>query len=134
MPEWRTHDVLRDVTVRYLTRDRRILPMSLSMAPVRDASGNLLGTIGVARDMRDRLRLTAEVEQARDAALELSRIKSEFLANMSHEIRTPMNAIIGYTDIALETEVTLVQRGYLDAVRRAAVALLGIINVTSFVA
>src|SRR5262249_54145144 len=35
---------------------------------------------------------------------------------------------IGYTDIALETDMTSVQRGYLDAVRRAAVALLGIIN------
>ena len=30
--------------------------------------------------------------------------KSEFLARMSHDIRTPMNAIVGYLDIARDTE------------------------------
>jgi len=126
--EWRPTSVLRDVTVRYLTRDRSVVPMSLSMAPMHDADGKILGMVGVARDMREHLRLLADSESARDAALELSRIKSEFLANMSHEIRTPMNAIIGYTDIALETELAPVQQGYLAAVRKAAVALLNIIN------
>jgi PAS domain S-box-containing protein len=126
--DWTADTVQRDVTVRYLTRDRSVVPMSLSMAPMRDAAGRRLGTVGVARDMREHLDLLAASETARDAALDLSRTKSEFLANMSHEIRTPMNAIIGYTDIALETELEPVQQSYLAAVRKAAVALLNIIN------
>jgi len=43
-----------------------------------------------------------ELVEARDRALEASRVKSQFLANMSHELRTPLNAIIGYSEMMQE--------------------------------
>jgi PAS domain S-box-containing protein len=71
---------------------------------------------------------TRELAQARDAALASTRAKSTFLANTSHEIRTPMNVIIGMTDMALEAEPDPVVQDYLQRVRSAALALLGIIS------
>ncbi len=71
---------------------------------------------------------TRELAEARDAAQEAGRAKADFLANMSHEIRTPMNAVLGMTDLALRTELTSRQRGYLSKTRIAAMSLLGIIN------
>ncbi len=47
-------------------------------------------------------RLVGELTQARDAALESSRLKSAFLANMTHEIHTPLNIILGYADLMAE--------------------------------
>jgi len=115
-------------TVTFRARDGSVIPISVSAATLRDTAGTMLGTVWVAHDMRDHVRLLGEIEAARDAALEGSRIKSEFLANMSHEIRTPMNVIIGYIDIVLESQLRTDQRDHLDRVRTSTVALLDIIN------
>jgi PAS domain S-box-containing protein len=69
-----------------------------------------------------------ELLQAKEKAEEAARTRSEFLANMSHEIRTPMNAVIGFSQLALKTDLTAKQHDYLRKIANAAQSLLGIIN------
>lgn len=71
---------------------------------------------------------TRELADARDQALEASRVKSDFLASMSHEIRTPLNAIIGMSELLSETRLSQEQQRYVEIFRKASEALLSLVN------
>ncbi|MCW2773315.1 MAG: barA 1 [Nocardioides sp.] len=76
----------------------------------------------------ERERSALQLADARDDAMEASRLKSEFLATMSHEIRTPMNGVIGLTDLLLRTGLDDHQRRLAENLQGAGLTLLGIIN------
>ena len=95
-----------------------------------EAANRQLGAANVQleRDIAERAVLQENLAEARDAAVEASRLKSEFLANMSHELRTPMNGIIGMSELILHSELSPEQREMGTVVLQSADALLEIIN------
>ncbi len=73
----------------------------------------------------------SELEEARQAAEESSRVKSNFLANMSHELRTPLNAIIGFSELIRDAQIGPVAVRYRDYARdihTSGAHLLSLIN------
>ncbi len=96
--------------------------------PMHDAYGNLIGVLGIARDITKTQLLMEDLKEARQEAQRSSDAKSTFLANMSHEIRTPMNAIIGMADLALATNLAPKQHNYISKIKAASENLLNIIN------
>jgi len=85
----------------------------------------LLATNLVVNKMRQREK---ELEEARQEADSAAKAKADFLANMSHEIRTPMNAIIGFSSLAMKTNMDPKQSDYLRKIQQSGKHLLGIID------
>ena len=123
--------------------------LDILKTPYYDADGEIMGIIGIGRDITFRKKVEEDLrkanlqvaqtnhnlEKALDSARQLmvaaqtaNVAKSEFLANMSHEIRTPMNGVMGMAGLLLETVLNDTQRHYVETINSSAESLLNIIN------
>lgn len=102
--------------------------LQLSILPVRNGDGEMIGTLSVSRDISELKRTEEDLRHAIVQARAASRAKGEFLAAMSHEIRTPINGIIGASELCEETQLDSEQRGYIDTVLECGNTLLSLVS------
>ncbi len=110
-------------------KDGTELPISLTISPIRDPDGVVVGASKIARDISERKQAEAERARLLTVAQEASRLKDEFLATLSHELRTPLNAILGYTRMLRSGLIAPEKKGRaLDTIERNATSLTEIIE------
>jgi PAS domain S-box-containing protein len=86
-------------TIR-VRKDGSLLEVSLTVSPVKDLNGKIIGASKIAREITQRKRMEAALREeiahrktAETALREADRRKDEFLATLAHELRNPLAPI-----------------------------------------
>lgn len=93
-----------------------------------DNAGKATHCYAYTTDITERIEDKRQVLKTHARAEAASNAKAKFMASMSHEIRTPMNAIIGLSHLLQDTELSALQKNYLDSIHSAADSLLQTVN------
>ena len=74
-------------------KDGTLIEISLTVSPVRDSLGRIIGASKTARDITDQKRVQREIAARLLESQRVNRAKDEFLAMLGHELRNPLGAI-----------------------------------------
>jgi PAS domain S-box-containing protein len=100
-------------TVR-LTKDGRLIDVSLTISPVRDHTGRIIGAAKIARDISQQKKL----ENALHVSERLASV-GRLAATVAHEINNPLEAVTNYVYLAKrQPELSELTRGFLDIADR----------------
>jgi PAS domain S-box-containing protein len=149
-------DGMHSYEVERMHKSGELLDVAITLSPLRDKAGRVVGVSSILRDVSDRKKLEAErerllarernaradadyaralVEEQNERLLELDRLKDEFVASVSHELRTPLTSISGYLELVLEGgRLSVEQEQFLGVVGRNAERLLRVVGDLLFVA
>lgn len=118
-------------TIR-VRKDGERIDVALSVSPIRDNSGKIVGASKIVRDITKSKRLKDDNDLLQAQLLnveETSRLKSSFISTVSHEIRAPLGGIIALAEILCEEEdLPESAQSIADAVLDSSKSLYNVLN------
>ncbi|TGL40371.1 ATP-binding protein [Leptospira perdikensis] len=109
-------------------RNGRRINLSDNCAPIRNKSGQIIGSILVFRDISEEFAAKTFLEKAKEDAELANKAKDSFLATMSHEIRTPLSGLIGMLELLFQTNLSDDQRSMVKNALGSGNSLLRILS------
>jgi PAS domain S-box-containing protein len=92
-------------------KDGRLIPISLTISPIKADDGTIIGASKIARDISEQVRTREEIKM-------LNARKDEFIGIAGHELRTPITTIKGYLQLLEGQAETGVARDFLSKALR----------------
>jgi two-component system, chemotaxis family, CheB/CheR fusion protein len=107
-------------------KDGSLIDISLTISPVKDIHGKIIGVSTIARDITERKHAEKQLAEslerektARQTAETANRAKDAFLASLSHELRTPLSPVLLIaSDAALDRELPPGIRANFEIIRK----------------
>ncbi|MDZ7663995.1 MAG: transporter substrate-binding domain-containing protein [Desulfotignum sp.] len=87
-----------------LRKDGTLFPISLSVAPVRNDRGRVIGILGAAEDLTVRKKIEAEHEKLQSQLLQAQKMESvgRLAGGVAHDYNNMLSVIIGYAQLAID--------------------------------
>lgn len=76
------------------TKKGRLLDISLTVSPVRNADGVIIGASKIARDITEKKQIERETELVRQQLVDALAARDDFIAVAAHELRNPLNVLM----------------------------------------
>jgi len=110
-------------------KDGRLLHVSLSVSPLRDSQGRIVGASKIARDISERSRVQEQLKEINSElerrvekrTVELREAVREiegFAYTVAHDLRAPLRAMVGFGEIVVEEEKGKLGEGSTDRLQR----------------
>ncbi len=141
---------------KLLKKDGSHVDISLTISRLSDKAGNIIGTVGISKDITEEKQLREKLkdknkeleeltESLEEKVLERTReldrinkelrraneIKARFISDMSHELRTPLHSIMGFSEVLLDKtfgDINEKQQRYLTNILTSGKHLLHLVN------
>ncbi|MCB2197111.1 MAG: PAS domain-containing sensor histidine kinase [Bacteroidetes bacterium] len=84
------------------TPNGKIVYLEISANPIFNDKGEVIASLGIARDITERRKAQDELKNKKHELEEMVRMKDKFLSIIAHDLRDPFNILIGYSDLILE--------------------------------
>jgi PAS domain S-box-containing protein len=81
------------------TKDGRILTISLTVSPIRDATGSVVGASKVARDVTERVQHEQALQEANAALRRANSDLEHFAYSASHDLQEPLRMVATYSEL-----------------------------------
>jgi len=119
----KTGERVEHFETKRITRDGRLIDVSLTISPIKDKQGNIIGLSKIARDITEK-----KLDEAR---------KNDFIGMVSHELKTPLtslNAIVQVVNAKLKNSEDAFLAGAMERanmqVKRMTAMINGFLNIS----
>jgi PAS domain S-box-containing protein len=111
-------------------KDGRVIDVSMTVSPIRNSAGTIIGASSVARDVTEHNAMAETLKAAELRSLmAVNHAKDEMVSLVSHELRTPLASLLGFTELLYSRDFNADQRKqYLGVMLREGRRLTDLIN------
>ena len=100
-------ETIKQEATRRTHKDGRSFYISLTMSPILNDDGEVVGVSGIAHDVTERLEAEQALAKQRDELESLNRQKNRLFSIIAHDLRTPFNSLLGFSEILSENAADL---------------------------